>query len=111
MARGEWRHVVTFQEPGTPVPDGDGGYTETWTDLVPATWMVSITPATTADLERVAAGTVISMASHLVRGDFHPGVTTKTRMVFGSQTFAITGVVNVDLRSIEMICGAVEVVP
>jgi hypothetical protein len=66
--------------------------------------------ATAADLERVAVGTVISSASHLVRGDWHPGVTTESRMLFDGQTFAITGVVNVELRGIEMICGAVQVV-
>jgi head-tail adaptor len=106
MARGDYRHVVMFQNPGPPVPDGDGGYTQTWTDYAPAA--VSITPAAAADLERLAPGTVISTASHLVRGDFLPGVTTQSRMLYGMQVFAITGVVNVDLRNIEMICGAVE---
>ena len=57
MARGDRRHLVTFQAPTTGV-DADGNYTQTWTDLVPPTGFVSIEPATTADLERVAAGTV-----------------------------------------------------
>ena len=109
MARGDRRHLVTFQAPTTGI-DADGNYTQTWTDLDPATWHVSIEPATAADLERVAAGTVISSASHLVRGDWHPGVTTESRMLFDGQTFAITGVVNVELRGIAMICGAVQVV-
>lgn len=109
MARGDRRHLVTFQAPTTGV-DADGNYIQTWTDLAPATGFVSIEPATTADLERVAAGTVISSASHLVRGDFHPGVTTETRMLFEGQTFAITGVVNVEMRGVEMVCGAVQVV-
>ena len=55
MARGARRHLVTLQAPTTGV-DADGHYTQTWTDLVPPTWFVSIEPATTADLERVAAG-------------------------------------------------------
>jgi len=109
MARGDRRHLVTFQAPTTGV-DADGNYTQTWTNLVPPTGFVSIEPATTADLERVAAGTVISSASHLVRGDFHPGVTTETRMLLDTLTFAITGVVNVEMRSVEMVCGAVQVV-
>ena len=29
MARGDRRHVVTFQNPGPAVADGDGGYTQT----------------------------------------------------------------------------------
>ena len=111
MARGARRHLVQFQNPGAAVPDGDGAYTQTWTDLTPATWLVSLEPATTQDLERAAAGTIISSASHLVRGDFHPGVTTQTRMLFEGQVFAITGVVNLEMRGIEMLCGAIEVVP
>jgi head-tail adaptor len=110
MARGTYRHLVTFQNPAPAVADGDGAYTQAWTDCSPATWHVSITPATQADLERLAAGTVISSASHVVRGDWHPEVTTKTRMLFESQVFAITGKVNIDLRSVDMLCGAVEVV-
>ena len=104
MARGDWRHVVTFQNPG---PAG------TWIDLDPAAWCVSLTQTTGDDIGvfiEPSAGTPISSASYLVRGDFHPGVTTKTRMVFGSQTFAITSVENVDMRSIEMACHAVPLV-
>jgi len=111
MALGDRIHRVTFQNPAPATPDGDGGYLETWADCTPAAWKVAITPATTQDLERVAAGTVISSASHLVEGAFHPQVTTKTRMLFAGQTFAITGKVNVDMRSVDMLCGAVEVVP
>ena len=110
MARGDRRHLVTFQAPAT-VADGDGSYTETWTDLVPATWYVSIEPAGDGRISSAPSpGTVISSASHLVRGDFHPGVTTLTRMLFEGQVFAITGVVDVDMRGIEMVCGAVQVV-
>jgi len=104
MARGDWRHVVTFQNPG---PAG------TWTDLVPSTWHVSLAQLTGDDIGvfiEPVAGTPISSASYLVRGDFHPGVTTKTRMIFGSQTFAITSVENVDMRGLEMACHAVPLV-
>ncbi len=110
MRAGDLRHRVLFQNPGPPVPDGDGGYTQTWTDLVPATWHVSIEPATAADLERIAAGTVLSTASHIVKGRHHPGVTTQTRMVFSGRTFSITGVANVEERGITMELVAVEVV-
>jgi hypothetical protein len=104
MARGDWRHVVTFQNPG---PGG------TWIDLDPAAWCVSLSQTTGDDIGvfiEPEAGTPISSASYLVRGDFHPGITTKTRMVFGSQTFAITSVENVDMRGIEMACHAVPLV-
>ena len=104
MARGDWRHVVTFQNPG---PAG------TWIDLDPTAWCVSLTQTTGDDIGvfiEPSAGTPISSASYLVRGDFHPGVTTKTRMIFGSQTFAITSVENVEMRGLEMACHAVPLV-
>jgi head-tail adaptor len=111
MARGERRHRVLFQNPGPAVPDGDGGYTQSWVDLVPPTWDVSIEPATARDLERVATGTVTSSASHIVRGDFHPDVTTKTRMVFDGRQLSIVGKQNLDERGVTMALVAVEVVP
>lgn len=107
---GDFRHLVLFQNPGAPASDGDGGFTHTWADLTPATWHVSIEPATTRDLERVAAGTVLSTASHIVKGRFHPGVTTATRMIFGGRTFSITGKANLEERSIHMELIAVEIV-
>jgi hypothetical protein len=104
MARGDWRHVVTVQNPG---PAG------TWIDLDPATWHVSLSQLTGDDIGvfiEPVAGTPISSATYAVRGDFHPGITTKTRMVFGSQTFAITSVDNVEMRGIELECRAVPLV-
>jgi SPP1 family predicted phage head-tail adaptor len=107
---GDYRHLVLFQSPGTPVANGDGGFTQSWTDLVPGSWHVSIEPATARDLERVAAGTVLSTASHIVKGRYHPGVNTSTRMIFGGRTFSITGKANLEERSIHMELIAVEVV-
>ena len=107
---GDHRHRVLFQNPGPPVPDGDGNFTQSWTDLTPATWFVSIAPATAQDLERVASGTVLSTASHIVTGRFHPYVTTQTRMVFGGRTFSITGKATSAERAIDMTLVAVEVV-
>jgi len=105
---GDYRHLVTFQDPSAAVPDGAGGYTQTWGDLSPATWYVQIEPAGAGDLERLAAGSVLTTASHMVRGRYHPGVSTKSRMLFSGRTFAITGTRNVDERSILMELGAVE---
>jgi head-tail adaptor len=110
MSIGEYRHLVTFQNPGASVPDGDGGWTTTFADLTPAQWYVSIEPATARDLERVAAGTVLSTATHIVRGRYHPGVTLATRMLFDDRTFSITGKANVEERGITMELTAVEVV-
>ena len=107
MARGARRHLVTFQNPAPTEP-------VTWTDLVPAAWFVSITLLTGDDIGvfiEPAAGTPTSSASWLVRGDFHPGVTTQTRMIWGSHMFAITSVDNVEMRGVDMECRAVQVAP
>ncbi len=104
------RHLVRWQGPGPAVPDGDGGFTTTWADLQPASSYVQIAAATAKDLERVAAGTVLSTATHIVTGAFHPGVTTQTRMLFGERVFNVVGVSDLDERHIEMVVTCVEVV-
>jgi len=109
-------HRVTLQNPGEPIPDGSGGYTEGWTDLNPPTLDVRISPATAADLERVAAGTITASASHLIVGPFHPDVTTRTRLLFtdihgASHTYQVTGVSNRELRDAEMTLVCEERVP
>jgi SPP1 family predicted phage head-tail adaptor len=98
---GELRHLITLQTPSTAAPDGDGGFTNTWTDL--ATVWASIVPATARDLERVVAGTVQSSATHLVTIRYLAGVTTKTRVVFGSRLLSVTGVQNTDERNISLV--------
>ena len=99
---GRDQHLVSFEEPGPPAPDGEGGYTDTWLPLSPATWYVRLATATGRDQERVQAGTVVSHHTHMVHGRFHPGVTTKARMLFGGRTYQITSVVNIDGRGLEM---------
>jgi len=106
----EYRHLVIFENPGASISDGDGGWTQTWTSLSPSRWQVSIAPATARDLERVSAGTVLSTATHIVRGRYHAGVTTKSRMIFQDRTFSITGKRNIEERSKSMELLAVEVV-
>jgi SPP1 family predicted phage head-tail adaptor len=94
---------VTFEEPsGEAVPDGDGGFIQAWAPLSPATWYVRIRPATARDVERATAGTVISHVSHLVHGRFHPGVTTKARMIANGRIYQITSAINLENRGREM---------
>jgi head-tail adaptor len=107
VMRGELRHVVTLEQPGDPVPDGLGGYTETWAPLDPATWYCRITPAGTRDMERlVSAGVVQTTAAHLVAGDFHPGITTETRLSFEGRLFQVQSVRDIDERhvALELVC-------
>lgn len=105
---GDRPHQVRLQNPGPAVPDGDGGFTQVWLDLVPATWSVKIAPATAADLERVTAGTVLATATHLVTGPYHPQISTATRIVFGTRVFSVTGVSDPEERHSETICVCVE---
>ena len=107
---GTRRHRVTLQNPGAPVPDGDGGFTQGWTDLAPRVLHVSIEPATARDLERLAAGTNISSASHIVKAPYHPGVTTKTRLTFNDRTLHVASVINPEERNRELVLVCEEVV-
>jgi head-tail adaptor len=110
MSIGEYRHLVTFKGPIGVVSDGDAGWITSYGDLTPAHWYVSIEPATARDLERVAAGTILSTATHIVKGRYHPGVTLQSQMIFQGRTFSITGKANVEERGIYMELVAVEVV-
>jgi len=103
-------HVIGLQAPGLPIPDGDGGVIESWTDLDPPTVKASIDIATARDLEHLPAGTVIAQAAHVIRMPYHPGVTTTTRILFRGRAFSLTSVVNPEERNIQLECIGVEVV-
>lgn len=110
MTIGTYRHAATFQTQGPAVPDGDGGFMPSWVPLGPSPWWVSVAPLSAHDLERTAPGTVISTATHIVRGRYLPGVSVSTRMLWNGRTFAIAGTRNLDERSIAMELYAVELV-
>lgn len=108
---GERPHYILLQNPGPVIPDGAGGFTQTWSDLTPASVFAKIAPATTEDLERVAAGSVVeASATHIITMPFHPGVTTKSRVVHNGRTFSVSGVSSPDERQQETIAIANEVV-
>lgn len=109
MDIGALRHAVTVQNPLPPVKDADGGYTTAWADLA-TQWWASIQPATVRSLERAVAGTVVSAATHLVRMRYLPGVTTATRILFGTRVLNVTGVQNQDERNIELVLVCEEAV-
>jgi SPP1 family predicted phage head-tail adaptor len=109
MDVGSLRHQVSLQNPPpAATPDGDGGYTET--PVTFATVWASIVPATAHDLERAVAGTVQSSATHLVTIRYLAGVTTKTRVLFGTRTLQVTGVQNPDERNISLVLVCQEVI-
>jgi len=109
FSTGEYRHLVTLENPGNPIPDGDGGFTEGYAPLTPPVMWASIAPATATDLEHNAAGTVLSTASHIIRMAFHPEVTTETRITYASHVYQVTGYHNDELRDLELVITAEEV--
>ena len=109
-ATGQYRHLVTLEEPGPVVPDADGGYTEGTQELDPAVWACSIQPATAKDLEAIGAGTVLAQATHIVKGRYHPGITTQAWLSFKGRRLNVVFVANRDERSIESTLACSEVV-
>ena len=110
MNVGTLRHRVSLENPGVAVPDGDGGYTQVNVPLSPSEVWADIRPATARDLERVTSGTVMASASHIVTIRYHAGVTTQTRILFGSRVLAVTGVQNPEERNIALVLTAEEMV-
>jgi hypothetical protein len=109
--RGAQRHLVSLAGPvGDPVPDGDGGWTMTPGPLTPATWYCSIRRASLRDLERISAGAAIGLASHILEGDWHPGVTLQTTISHEGRTFYVNDLINVDERDVSLVLLCQEVV-
>jgi SPP1 family predicted phage head-tail adaptor len=107
IAAGRRRHAVTLQTV-TQAADNDGSFTDTPTTL--ACVRASIEPATARQLERVAAGTVIAQASHVVTIPYLCGVTTQTRVLFGTRILHVLGVSNADERGRELVLVCSETV-
>jgi head-tail adaptor len=105
--RGRRDHLVTFEGPGVPVPDGDGGFTVGYTPLVPASAFAAIEAPAIRDLERESASTVIATQAYIMTFDPHPQVTTETRVSWldrrgRTHTANVTGVRDPDVRPGEM---------
>lgn len=77
---GALRILVTLENPGDPVPDGDGGFTQTWTGCTPSKAWASIVGAKRGSRERVAHLTVVGQAVWDVTMRFHAEVTNQTRL-------------------------------
>jgi head-tail adaptor len=78
-------HLLTLENPGAAIPDGDGGFTQTWTRLSPQTMWADIQPATARKLqfEVAVANTTAAQGTHIVTMRFHAGITTQTRLTKG----------------------------
>jgi head-tail adaptor len=93
--------LVTLENPGDPVPDGEGGYTDGWTALSPPTMWARINAATQRDMEDAGAEVIIGQAMFTVEMYYHPQATLQTRLRYddpdrGERTFQI-----VSLRDVE----------
>lgn len=106
---------LTLSNPGAAVPDLDGGYSHVEAPLDPPAVFGYVRPVTARDLERVAAGTVISQASHTVLIPFHPGVTMQTvitveRTPRAPGRLAVIAVLNPDERDKDLVLVCAEVI-
>ena len=99
---------ILFQRPGPPVPDGTG-FTQSWIDQPPPT-DAHITPATTAALEHIGAGTVLAQATHLVRIPYRDDLTTKARFTVDGRNLSILGIFDPDERHAQLTLVCAEVV-
>lgn len=110
---GELRHRITLETPGASVPDGDGGYTQTWTGLNPSQAWASIEVATQRVLERLVSNTVTVQASHIVRMRYHPDLDETCRISWVDRnrvthTANVTNVTDVGQLGEELIVLCVE---
>jgi hypothetical protein len=112
---GERPHRIRLYNPPAAVPDTDGSYTLTGVPLSPPAVYARIAPASSGDLERIAAGSVVSHATHVINMPFHPQLRTATTIEFDvpgrTRTFAVIGFGNPDERGIEHLVFATEVLP
>jgi head-tail adaptor len=112
MPAGRRTKFVMLEAPGAPVPDGAGGYTETWAPLnPPTTWANALSAA---DMERQTAHTIIASGTFAITLPYHPGVTVETRVTYadpdrGLRTFQVLGVRDPDEARRELILVAAEV--
>lgn len=79
------------------MPDGDGGYTESWVNLNPPQVWAEIVPASARAIERLTASVAVqAVATHVVTLPYHPQLTVTSKLLFGTREFQIHDVANLD---------------
>ena len=116
MPAGRRTKFVTLENPGAPVPDGAGGYTETWAPLDPPAAWVALDQLSGADLERHTADTIVTSATHSITLPYHPGVTVQTRVTYvdpdrGWRVFQVVGLQDPGEARRELVLVAAETLP
>lgn len=101
MKIAELRHQITIQEK-VQTSDGMGGFTE-MLNTVHETWAAiwPVSAKETRENMRVEAN-----VSHNIRIRYRSGISHAMTIVFGTRTFEIKGIVNIDERNIwlDMVC-------
>jgi head-tail adaptor len=113
MAVGRMDKLVTLEAPGAPVPDGAGGYTETWAALDPPTMWAHLDSLASADMERLTADTIVASGTHAITLGYHPGVTVQTRITYtdpnrGPRVFQVLGLRDPEEARRELVLVAAE---
>jgi head-tail adaptor len=115
MPAGRRTKYVTLDNPGDPVADGAGGYTESWTPLdPPATW-AALEPLG-GDMEQLVADTIMASGTHTVTLPYHPGVTVQTRITYvdpdrGPRVFRVLGMRDPSEARRELVAVTAEALP
>jgi head-tail adaptor len=73
-------HRARPETPGDPIPDGAGGWSDQWVACDPPVWWCAIENANARNIERGIASTVEATATHVLKGDYHPGITSLCRI-------------------------------
>jgi hypothetical protein len=110
---------INLTNPGTRARNDDGSYTTPRVPLdPPSAWgrVESTAPTSRRELQKVQAGTTLTVDMFIIVIPYHPQVTTRTQLAwedrFGRQHVAdVTGVSNPDQANIETVMVAVEQVP
>lgn len=101
LRSGLYRHAVTVER-ATEVRDGHGQPIRTWATF--ASWRCAIVPL--RGREFFAARQLSAETTHKLSGHYISGVSPKDRIKFGSRTFRIEQVINVEEkgRELELMC-------
>lgn len=112
---GQLRVILTLENPGDPVPDTYGGYTQTWTACTPPRAWASVKGAKRGSRERVAHLSVVGVAVWDITMRFHAGVSNLTRLTWtdragNTQVANVRDVDDVDYAGVQLDLIAVGVV-
>ena len=102
---GELRQRVTIQV-NTPTQDAFGQPQDSWATLT-SRW-AKIEPNTGAPY--IQADTVRNLTSHRITMRHFAGLTPRHRILFGSRTFNVTGLISSEERNIDTVIACQEVI-